>query len=154
MKNVDAPRFVWFTQDKFVVLCSRSVEALVDTSHDGNDWMMGSYKCMAFSTPHSKFRDVTLARNVVKDCIREPWLADLVQTMNRYLLPMIQCPVIRFIYIKLVKYDLSLLSWIWAVGWHKHTCTPMTSWVKYNYVAVPCAHKKTCSHEQYADLQN
>jgi hypothetical protein len=37
MENVDEPRFVWFTQDKFVVLCSRSVEALVDMSHDGND---------------------------------------------------------------------------------------------------------------------
>jgi hypothetical protein len=116
--------------------------------------MMGSYRCVTLSTPHSKFRDVTLARNVVKDCIRELWLADLVQTMNRYLLPMIRCPVIRFIDIKLVKYDLSLLSWMWVAGWHKHTCTPMTSLVKYNYVAVPCAHKKAWAHEQYADLQN
>jgi hypothetical protein len=37
MENVDKRGFVWCTWDRFVVICSRSVEALVDTSHDGND---------------------------------------------------------------------------------------------------------------------
>jgi hypothetical protein len=54
--------------------------------------LMGSYRCMTLMTPHSKFRDVTFARNVMKDCIQELQLADLVQTMNRYLLPTIPCP--------------------------------------------------------------
>ncbi len=51
--------------------------------------LMGSYRSMTLMTPHSKFRDVTLTRNVMKDCIQELQLADIVQTMNRYLLPMI-----------------------------------------------------------------
>jgi hypothetical protein len=54
--------------------------------------LMGSYRSMTLMTPHSKFRDVTLTRNVMKDCIQELQLADIVQTMNRYLLPMIWCP--------------------------------------------------------------
>jgi hypothetical protein len=54
--------------------------------------LMCSYRCVTLTMPHSKFRDVTFARNVMKDRIRELRLADLVQTMNRYLLPMVQCP--------------------------------------------------------------
>jgi hypothetical protein len=54
--------------------------------------LMGSYRCMTLTTPHSKFRDVTFGRNVMKDCIRELQLADIVKTMNRYLLPTIRCP--------------------------------------------------------------
>jgi hypothetical protein len=54
--------------------------------------LMGSYRSVTLMTPHSKFRDVTFARNVMKDCIQELRLADIVQTMNRYLLPMIHCP--------------------------------------------------------------
>jgi hypothetical protein len=54
--------------------------------------LMGSYRCVTLTMPHSKFRDVMFGRNVMKDCIRELQLADLVKTMNRYLLPTIQCP--------------------------------------------------------------
>jgi hypothetical protein len=45
--------------------------------------VIGSYMCVTLLMPHSKFRDVTLARNVMKDCIQELQLMDLVQTMNR-----------------------------------------------------------------------
>jgi hypothetical protein len=31
--------------------------------------VMGSYRCVTLLTLHSKFRDVTLARNVMKDSI-------------------------------------------------------------------------------------
>jgi hypothetical protein len=31
--------------------------------------VMGSYRCVTLLTPHSKLRDVTLARNVMKDSI-------------------------------------------------------------------------------------
>jgi hypothetical protein len=31
--------------------------------------LMGSYRCVTLMTPHSKFRDVMFARNVMKDCI-------------------------------------------------------------------------------------
>jgi hypothetical protein len=31
--------------------------------------MMGSDRCMTLLTPHCKFKDVTLARNVMKDCL-------------------------------------------------------------------------------------
>jgi hypothetical protein len=41
MENVDEHTFVCCTWAKFVVLCPRSVEALVDTGHDGNDWIDG-----------------------------------------------------------------------------------------------------------------
>jgi hypothetical protein len=54
--------------------------------------LMGSYRCVTLMMPHSKFRDVMFGRNVMKDCIRELQLADLVKTMNRYLLPTIRCP--------------------------------------------------------------
>jgi hypothetical protein len=41
MENVDEYTFVCCTWAKFVVLCPRSVEALVDTGHDANDWIDG-----------------------------------------------------------------------------------------------------------------
>jgi hypothetical protein len=33
--------------------------------------LMGSYRCVTLMTPHSKFRDVMFARNVIKDSIQE-----------------------------------------------------------------------------------
>jgi hypothetical protein len=33
--------------------------------------LMGSYSSVTLTTPHSKFRDVMFARNVMKDCIQE-----------------------------------------------------------------------------------
>jgi hypothetical protein len=44
--------------------------------------LMGSYRCVTLTMPHSKFRDVTFGRNVMKDCIRELQLADHVKTMR------------------------------------------------------------------------
>jgi hypothetical protein len=41
MENVDKHIFVCCTLAKFVVLCPRSVEALVDMGHDTNDWIDG-----------------------------------------------------------------------------------------------------------------
>jgi hypothetical protein len=51
--------------------------------------VMGSYRCVTLLTLQPKFRDITLAGNVMKDSIQELLLMDLVQTMNRYLLPTI-----------------------------------------------------------------
>ncbi len=68
MKNVDEQRFVWCTWDKFVVLALFRrpwwIPAMMEMTE-----VMGSYRCVTLLTLHSKFRDVTLARNVMKDSI-------------------------------------------------------------------------------------
>ena len=54
--------------------------------------VFSEYEEVTVTSPVSIFRDVTFARNDMKRSIAELRLADLVQSMNKYMLPTVRCP--------------------------------------------------------------